>query len=190
MRTPALMLSGAVMLILALPVAAQDYGQQSQQPSSSASQQQQPGNSSSYGSQPSQREQAPAARSQPQQQAQSGVRTSTPQQMTFYNVQASDLSASRLIGLNVYNTANESIGEIKDLVLDDGKNLKAVVIGVGGFLGVGERNIALQPASVLIQREADGGERAVVNATKEALENAPEFKLAQAGRSTDQNRTR
>jgi sporulation protein YlmC with PRC-barrel domain len=50
---------------------------------------------------------------------------------------------SKVVGLNVYNEANESLGSINDLLTDKQGNIKAVVIGVGGFLGVGERLIAI-----------------------------------------------
>jgi sporulation protein YlmC with PRC-barrel domain len=51
--------------------------------------------------------------------------------------------ASKVVGLNVYNEANESLGSINDLLTDKEGNIKAVVIGVGGFLGVGEHLIAV-----------------------------------------------
>lgn len=50
---------------------------------------------------------------------------------------------SKLVGLNVYNEGNESLGSINDLLTDKSGNIKAVVIGVGGFLGVGERYVAI-----------------------------------------------
>ena len=51
--------------------------------------------------------------------------------------------ASKVVGLNVYNDKNESLGSINDLLTDKGGNIKAVVIGVGGFLGVGEHLVAI-----------------------------------------------
>jgi len=51
--------------------------------------------------------------------------------------------ASKMAGLKIYNDANESIGSINDLLMDKSGNVKAVVIGVGGFLGVGEHLVAL-----------------------------------------------
>jgi sporulation protein YlmC with PRC-barrel domain len=51
--------------------------------------------------------------------------------------------ASKLVGLNVYNDKNESVGSINDLLTDKSGNIKAVVIGVGGFLGVGEHLVAV-----------------------------------------------
>ena len=50
---------------------------------------------------------------------------------------------SKLIGLNVYNDSNESLGSISDLLTDKSGDIKAVVIGVGGFLGVGEHLVAV-----------------------------------------------
>jgi sporulation protein YlmC with PRC-barrel domain len=52
--------------------------------------------------------------------------------------------ASKLIHLNVYNTQNEKIGDIKELMLKKDGNIDSVVIGVGGFLGMGERDVAVK----------------------------------------------
>ena len=54
-----------------------------------------------------------------------------------------DWRASKLVGLSVYNDKNESVGSINDLLTDKSGNIKAVVIGVGGFLGVGEHLVAV-----------------------------------------------
>ena len=51
--------------------------------------------------------------------------------------------ASKMVGLNVYNESNESIGSINDMLTDKSGNIKAVVIGVGGFLGIGEHLVAV-----------------------------------------------
>ncbi|WP_407176579.1 PRC-barrel domain-containing protein [Bradyrhizobium sp. STM 3562] len=51
--------------------------------------------------------------------------------------------ASKVVGLSVYNDNNEKIGAINDLLMDKGGSIKAAVIGVGGFLGVGERLVAV-----------------------------------------------
>lgn len=51
--------------------------------------------------------------------------------------------ASKVVGLNVYNDNNESLGSINDLLMDKSGNIKAVVLGVGGFLGVGEHLVAV-----------------------------------------------
>jgi sporulation protein YlmC with PRC-barrel domain len=54
-----------------------------------------------------------------------------------------DWRASKVVGLSVYNDNNESIGSINDLLMDKNGNIKAVVIGVGGFLGVGSHLVAI-----------------------------------------------
>ncbi|MGX7741260.1 PRC-barrel domain-containing protein [Rhodopseudomonas parapalustris] len=51
--------------------------------------------------------------------------------------------ASKMIGLNVYNQGNEKLGDINEILLDNQGRIQAVVIGVGGFLGVGERDVAV-----------------------------------------------
>jgi sporulation protein YlmC with PRC-barrel domain len=51
--------------------------------------------------------------------------------------------ASKLMGLDVYNEANEKLGDINELILDKNGKINAVVIGVGGFLGMGEHDIAV-----------------------------------------------
>jgi len=51
--------------------------------------------------------------------------------------------ASKLVGLNVYNEKNESVGSINDMLTDKNGKIVAVVIGVGGFLGVGEHLVAV-----------------------------------------------
>jgi sporulation protein YlmC with PRC-barrel domain len=51
--------------------------------------------------------------------------------------------ASKLVGVNVYNEANEKIGDINDVILDKSGRVENVVLGVGGFLGMGEHYVAV-----------------------------------------------
>lgn len=51
--------------------------------------------------------------------------------------------ASKVVGLNVYNDQNENVGSINDLLMDKSGNVKAAVISVGGFLGMGSRYVAI-----------------------------------------------
>jgi sporulation protein YlmC with PRC-barrel domain len=51
--------------------------------------------------------------------------------------------ASKMVGLSVYNDKNESVGSINDMLTDKNGKIVAVVIGVGGFLGVGEHLVAV-----------------------------------------------
>ena len=88
-----------------------------------------------------------------------------------------DWRASKLVGLKVYNDANESVGSINDLLADKNGAIKAVVIGVGGFLGVGEHYVAVSPSSVNVRYDSKNEKwLASMNTTKDALKAAPEFK--------------
>jgi hypothetical protein len=58
--------------------------------------------------------------------------------------QSSTWRSSKLIGLDVYNEQNEKIGDINEILLDKSGKVGGVVIGVGGFLGVGQRDIKVE----------------------------------------------
>lgn len=81
--------------------------------------------------------------------------------------------ASNLIGMNVENLQRENLGEIKDLVLDlhSGK-VHYAVLSVGGFLGIGEKLIAVPPGAFTLSADQD---KLVLNADKSKVENAPAF---------------
>lgn len=51
--------------------------------------------------------------------------------------------SSKLIGLNVYNGADEKIGDISEILIDQTGKIEAVVVGVGGFLGIGQHDVAV-----------------------------------------------
>ncbi len=91
---------------------------------------------------------------------------------------------SKLVGLNVYNDSNEKVGSINDLLTDKSGDIKAVVIGVGGFLGVGEHLVAVPLDKVKFVEEpiaytgassapANGGARPSSTTTTGAATTAP-----------------
>ena len=89
--------------------------------------------------------------------------------------QASALGSS-LKGLNVKNAGDETVGEIEDLVVV-GNNLASYILSVGGFLGMGTHYVAVSPNSIAITwNEADKKWNARINATKDQLKAAPQFK--------------
>jgi sporulation protein YlmC with PRC-barrel domain len=95
----------------------------------------------------------------------------------FVTVKPADLMTSRLIGTNVYNNQNETLGEIEDLVVDNGKTLSGVVVSVGGFLGIGDSYVVLDP-STIVMNQKDGNWRAYVDTSKDNLKNAPKFQYS------------
>ena len=85
-------------------------------------------------------------------------------------------TANEFIGKTVYTTANENVGEINDLIFGNDGKIVGVVIGVGGFLGIGAKDVLVSLDSIRMTK-ADGSDtvQLVVDASKEALENAPSF---------------
>src|SRR3954453_3757807 len=61
---------------------------------------------------------------------------------------------SKMDGIKVYNEANENIGSINDLLMDKSGNIKIAVIGVGGFLGLGEHLVAVPYEKLKFVNEA------------------------------------
>ena len=94
--------------------------------------------------------------------------------LKFVTVKPADMMSSKLVGMNIYNNQNESLGEIEDLVIDNGKTITGIVAGVGGFLGMGESYVVLDPATVVLNQK-DGAWRAYVDTNKDNLKNAPKF---------------
>ena len=113
--------------------------------------------------------------------ADKGLRTanSATVAVKFVTVQPADFMSSKLVGVNVYNNQNELLGEIEDLVIDNGKTITGVVVSVGGFLGMGESYVVLDP-STMVLNEKDGKWRAFVDTSKDNLKNAPKFKYTKA----------
>lgn len=91
--------------------------------------------------------------------------------------------ASNLIGSSVRGPGDENLGDINDLLIDRSGNVAAVVIGVGGFLGIGEKDVAVPFQSVEMTR-ADGKNRLVLRKTKDELKNAPAFTEADKAPAT------
>jgi ribosomal 30S subunit maturation factor RimM len=83
--------------------------------------------------------------------------------------------ASKLIGTSVTGPGDEKIGSINDLLLDKSGNTVAVVIGVGGFLGIGAKDVAIPFNAVNVMR-TESGDKAVIQVSKTELEQAPAFK--------------
>lgn len=98
----------------------------------------------------------------------------------FVTVKPADVMASKLIGATVYNNQNESLGTVEDMVIDGGKTVSGVVVSVGGFLGLGESYVVLDPSTVVINQR-DGVWRAFVDTSKDTLKNAPKFSYTRKG---------
>lgn len=88
-----------------------------------------------------------------------------------------EMSADAIIGASVRNKANETIGEIKDIHVGKDGAIKGAVVGVGGFLGVGERDVLMPWNQLQIAREGDDDLVVKTDATKESLKAMPEYQM-------------
>src|SRR6185312_8773148 len=102
------------------------------------------------------------------------------------NQDSSEWRSSKLVGASVYGPDNKSIGSIDDLIVDEKGAIKAAVIGVGGFLGVGQKDVAVPFESLQIQRKQNSSsiEKITVTYTKDQLTNAPKFAYFQVQSNT------
>jgi sporulation protein YlmC with PRC-barrel domain len=82
--------------------------------------------------------------------------------------------ASDIYKADVYDNAEDKIGYVTDLIVDNSGNVTTAVIGVGGFLGVGKKDVAV-PFKDLKVASRDGKDWLVLNQTKQDLEKAPAF---------------
>jgi len=95
----------------------------------------------------------------------------------FVSIANSDELSSNIVGLDVYNSDNKSIGQIKDIAMNQRGRTEAYIVSVGGFLGMGEHYVAVNPADIKVSYNgSDKKWHATMNATAEQLKSAAEFK--------------
>jgi sporulation protein YlmC with PRC-barrel domain len=97
----------------------------------------------------------------------------------FYTAQMTSMNwrSTELVGKPVYSRQEERIGEIDELVLNSEGRVVAAVVGVGGFLGMGERKVAIAFPSLKMVRDSQGAGRFSIDLSKETLKAAPEYKM-------------
>ena len=94
----------------------------------------------------------------------------------FTNIPVKDELSSKVVGLDVYNNANQNIGTIKDVAYN-GTNVNGYILGVGGFLGMGDHYVAVRPSAVKLSYDAkDKKWHATMDANADQLKAAPEYK--------------
>lgn len=95
-----------------------------------------------------------------------------------YSTGGPDILVTQLLGEKVYGSTAEDaaeIGTINNMVVTSGEGITAVVIGVGGFLGVGSKDVAVDFGQLEWAKRPDGSRRWVLTTTAEALSKAPAF---------------
>lgn len=83
--------------------------------------------------------------------------------------------ASQFMGQAVYTAANENIGEINDLIMNKELDNIVAIVGVGGFLGIGEKDVAIPIGDITAVKDENNALRLTISASKEQLEALPVF---------------
>jgi sporulation protein YlmC with PRC-barrel domain len=87
----------------------------------------------------------------------------------------------QILGQSVYNEKNEKVGRIDDVIIAPDSSVSYVIVGAGGFLGVGKHDIAV-PANQLKQQD---GKFVLPGASKEAIKALPKFEYARSKKPKD-----
>jgi sporulation protein YlmC with PRC-barrel domain len=88
--------------------------------------------------------------------------------------------SSDMIGKPVYSRNDERVGEIDELLMTSDGRVVAAVVGVGGFLGIGERKVALSFPAIQAVKDSNGVDRLTVGVSRDMLRSAPEYKPVKA----------
>jgi sporulation protein YlmC with PRC-barrel domain len=89
---------------------------------------------------------------------------------------AEELRTSKLVGSKVYNNANENIGSIDDIILKPDGSMDEVVLSVGGFLGMGDKYVAVPFSNLKITQDGNGF-KVVTDGTKDSLKALPAYQF-------------
>jgi sporulation protein YlmC with PRC-barrel domain len=92
---------------------------------------------------------------------------------------AGEMLGSLFTGALIKNAAGETVGNINDVVFSHGGHISTVILGVGGFLGMGEKSVGVPFSALKFETGKDGARVIVVTLTKEALKDAPAFKASE-----------
>ena len=93
--------------------------------------------------------------------------------------------ASKFKGTDVLGSDNQKIGDVSDILFDKSGKVEAFVIGVGGFLGVGSKEVALAPSSFdVVPGQNGSADKLKIAATKDELKNAQTFARYEPPRPT------
>ncbi len=93
----------------------------------------------------------------------------------IFEQSADQVLGSTLLDATVVSAGDETIGDVENMVVSSDGQITGVVIGVGGFLGIGQKEVAVEFDQIEIRQQEGGELRFVLDATREQLEASPEF---------------
>jgi len=103
--------------------------------------------------------------------------TTGPEQTIIPEQAKTQLLAADLMGASVFGPDGKEVGTVEDLILDEQKKITGVVVGVGGFLGMGKKEVGLNWEQAKLVENADTGKKTImIGLTKADLDAAPDFK--------------
>ena len=114
------------------------------------------------------RDNAPAA---------SGTTTAAPAHSAASRIQPGQIRATEMNGATVYDTQNQKVGDVKDIILDRDGKVAAVVLDVGAFLGMGGKYVAVSMNDVKVTEDKNNKPHFAVDMTKDQLKQAQAFEL-------------
>jgi sporulation protein YlmC with PRC-barrel domain len=85
------------------------------------------------------------------------------------------VDARELLGAELKTADNEKVGEVQAVQLDAAGKVRSLIVGVGGFMGLGERAVAVEPTALTV---ADGGDTLRTTLTKDQLKAMPEYEYS------------
>lgn len=109
--------------------------------------------------------------------------------MFFVYEEDNQFRSTRLVGHTVVNSQDETLGDINDLIISSEGDFEGVIIGVGGFLGIGEKNVGVRFQDLTITENVEAGDlKLTLDTTREDLEAAPEFVTKQEQMAAEQRK--
>ncbi len=116
------------------------------------------------------------------------TKTAAIDRSTLKEVNAAELRTEDFVGTTVYGADDANVGEIGDVVLGEGDKVDAVIIDVGGFLGMGEKEVAVGMDNLAFMADEDGDRYLYTKFTKEQLDAAPAYDKANYAAKRDEMR--
>lgn len=131
-----------------------------------------------------------AAPAEPKADAEAADKTETAavDRSTLTEMPADKISADNLIGTNVYGADDADIGEISDVVLSADNKVDAVIMDVGGFLGIGSKSVAVGMDNLKFMSDKDGNNYLYTNLTKEQLDKQVAYDKGSYAEKRDEQR--
>ena len=116
------------------------------------------------------------------------TKTAAIDKSTLTELPATDIRAEEMVGTKVYGADDANVGEIGDVVLTADGKVDAYIIDVGGFLGVGEKEVAVGSDNLAFMTDKDGNKYLYTTFTKDQLNAAATYDKATYAEKRDEQR--